>query len=121
MKITFLHCIALAGLLGSCSGAHAGNYTAGAPASLLPVRSSVMVKEVRGHVDYAYDGTGWRTLESGKLLRAGASVRAFAGSSALLRLSESASFVKVSPATSVHITSEAPVDEAAQTRLAAAN
>lgn len=120
MKITLLHCVALAGLLGSCSGAHAGDCPATAP-SLLPVRTGVLVKEISGHVEYAYDGTGWRILETGKLLRAGASVRAFAGSSALLRFSDSATFVKVSPATSVHITSEAPADETGQTRLAAAN
>src|SRR4051794_21215554 len=114
MKITFLHCIALAGLLGSCSGAHAGGHSPTALTSLLPVRTSVLVKEVSGQVEYAYDSTGWRLLESGKLLRPGASVRALAGSSALLRMAESGTFIKISPATSVHITSEPPVDEGGQ-------
>ncbi len=111
MKITFLHCVALAGLLGSCSGAHASGSLPASPGSLLPAQSTVVVKEVNGHVQYAYEGTGWRTLELGKLLRAGASIRALAGSSALLRIADSDTFVKVSPATSLHITSQAPLEE----------
>ncbi len=123
MKLSFLQSIALAGLLGCCSGARAGGEvvpeTRAAKPSLLPIRSAVMVKEVRGHVQYAYDGTGWRMLTKGKTLRPGATVRASSGSAAVLRVGDSASFYKVSALTAVHITHETPSEEAGVVSLAA--
>lgn len=121
MKFTFLHSIALVGLLGCCSGSHADISTEPSRAvhpALLPVRSAVLVKEVKGKVEYAYDSTGWRTLEEGKLLRAGATVRAASGGLAILRIPESVSFFKISPQTTLHITSEAPADELSEMAIA---
>jgi hypothetical protein len=124
MKLSFLQSIALAGLLGCCSGARASADTgAGAlhvKPSLLPIRSEVLVKEVHGHVQYAYDSTGWRQLTKGKTLRPGATVRASSGSAAILRVGDSASFFKVSPSTVVHITNETPVEETGVVSLASA-
>jgi hypothetical protein len=124
MKLSFLQSVALAGLLGCCSGARAGGDldtgVLSVKPSLLPIRSAVQVKEVRGHVQYAYDSTGWRQLTKGKTLRPGATVRASSGSAAILRVSDSASFFKVSPSTTVHITNETPVDETGIVSLASA-
>lgn len=114
MKLSFLQSIALAGLLGCCSGARADGAScsrATAKAAILPIRSAVVVKEVSGHVEYAYDSTGWKTLASGKTLRPGATIRASFGSTAILRVAESASFFKLSPSTAVHITNETPLEE----------
>jgi hypothetical protein len=124
MKLSFLQSIALAGLLGCCSGARAdadsdAGSTLSAP-SLLPIRSTVRVKEVLGHVQYAYDSTGWRQLTKGKTLLPGATVRAFSGSAAVLRVADSASFYKVSALTAVHITQETPVEESGIVSLAGA-
>ena len=50
MKLSFLQSIALAGLLGCCSGAHAHPPLAKASVnpSILPIRTVVVVKEVSG-------------------------------------------------------------------------
>jgi hypothetical protein len=127
MKLSFLQSIALAGLLGCCSGAHANPPVAARTpeksstpqVSTLPIRTAVVVKEVRGHVEYAYDSTGWKTLSSGKSLRPGATVRASADSTAVLRVTDHSSFYKVSALTQVRITSETPVEELAPARLTA--
>ena len=122
MKLSFLQSIALAGLLGCCSGARADAEGDASPeratASLLPIRSLVLVKEVHGHVQYAYDSTGWRELTAGKALRPGATVRAASGSAAILKVGDSASFFKVSALTAVHITNETPVEESGVVSLA---
>lgn len=127
MKLSYLQSIALAGLLGCCSGARAdgsgeSNGSEGessdTKAALLPVRSAVLVKEVRGHVEYAYDSTGWRVLTTGKQLQPGATVRAGLGSVAILRITESANFFKVSPSTEVYITNETPDEELGTISLA---
>ncbi len=121
MKLSFLQSIALAGLLGCCSGAHADSPSASKVSvkpTVLPIRSAVMVKEVSGHVEYAYDSTGWKTLSSGKSLRAGATVRAASGSAAVLRVADTSSFYRVSALTEVRITSETPVEELAAFRFA---
>ena len=124
MKLSFLQSIALAGLLGCCSGARAGSDTevTGAPAraSLLPVRSTVFVKEVHGNVQYAYDSTGWRELTSGKTLQPGATIRASSGSAAVLRVTDTTSFYKVSAQTALHITRETPPEETGLVSLASA-
>ena len=88
--------------------------------SLLPIRSAVLVKEVIGHVQYAYDGTGWRELTKGKSLRPGATIRASSGSAAILKVGDSASFYKVSALTAVHITQETPAEENGVVSVAAA-
>ena len=124
MKLSFLQSIALAGVLGCCSGARAGAdsevpVTSSKP-SLLPIRSAVLVKEVSGHVQYAYDGTGWRELTKGKSLRPGATIRASSGSAAILKVGDSASFYKVSALTAVHITQETPAEENGVVSVAAA-
>ena len=111
MKLGFLHAIALTGLLGCGSGSRAQLAPPPHRASLLPVDSAVLVKEVRGQVDYAYDSTGWHHLEPGKRLQPGATVRAASGSAAILRLPHSSALYKVSSATTVHITLEPPVQE----------
>jgi len=123
MKLSFLQSIALAGLLGCCSGARAGANSAVSPSkpSLLPIRSAVLVKEVQGHVQYAYDGTGWRDLAKGKMLRPGATIRASSGSTAVLRVGNSTSFFKVSSLTAVHITQATPADENGVVSLASAH
>lgn len=121
MKLSFLQSVALAGLLGCCSGARADgseSERSAVKAALLPIRSAVVVKEVRGHVEYAYDSTGWRVLTTGKQLRPGATVRAGSGATAILRLSETANFFKVSSSTEVHITNETPVEELGTISLA---
>ena len=124
MKLSLLQSIALAGLLGCCSGARAGAETditvTSSKPSLLPIRSVVLVKEVSGHVQYAYDGTGWRELTKGKSLRPGATIRASSGSAAILKVGDSASFYKVSALTAVHITQETPAEESGVVSIAAA-
>ena len=123
MKLSFLQSIALAGLLGCCSGARAGAETdvtvTSSKPSLLPIRSTVLVKEVNGHVQYAYDGTGWKQLTKGKTLHPGATVRASTGSAAILRVGDSASFYKISALTAVHITHETPAEESGVVAIAA--
>lgn len=124
MKLSFLQSVALAGLLGCCSGSRANSpgESEAAPAkpALLPIRSVVLVQEVRGQVEYAYDSTGWKVLTKGKELRPGATVRAASGAVAILRLAETSNFFKVSPSTSVHITNETPIDELVSASLASA-
>lgn len=120
MKISFHFSIAAAALLGCCSGARAsGDLPAQVRPAILPVQKAVEVKQVRGAVEYAYDGTGWRILPAGKQLHAGATVRAAAGSEAILRVNDS-SLVKVSPATSLHITLATPAEEFSGAVLAVA-
>jgi hypothetical protein len=125
MKLSFLQSIALAGLLGCCSGARAGADVEVSPVpakpALLPIRSAVLVKEVHGLVQYAYDSTGWRELTQGKTLRPGATIRASSGSAAVLRVGGSTSFYKVSALTAVHITHETPAEENGVVSLASAS
>ena len=111
MKINFQLSVILAGLLGCCSGARADSPAKSGRPMILPVKNCVVVKEIKGFVEYAYDGTGWRLLEAGKRLKAGATIRAAAGSAAVVRVDERASFMKVSPATMLHITMETPAEE----------
>jgi hypothetical protein len=121
MIMGYYQSIMLAGLLGCCSGARAESPSPTIPASprasILPILCGVEVKEVKGQVEYAYDGTGWRPLTAGKQLRPGATVRAASGSAAVLRVEEA--LVKVSPATSLHITMAAPPEETAASLVAA--
>jgi hypothetical protein len=120
MKMTLFESILLAGLLGCCSGTQANHLPSAAPrAAMLPVKGSVEVKEVRGAVEYAYDGTGWRNLAAGKRLRAGATVRASAGSVALLKVEDRGSFVRVCAATTLHLTTQTPEEEQAGALIAA--
>ena len=124
MKLSFLQSVALAGLLGCCSGSRANSPGESEPEqvkpALLPIRSVVLVKEIRGQVEYAYDSTGWKLLTEGKELRPGATVRAASGAVAILRLIESSNFFKVSSSTAVHITNETPLDELVSASLASA-
>jgi hypothetical protein len=120
MRITFLHSIALVGLLGCCSGAHADARSAAVRPALLPVSSVVVVKEVIGQVEYAYDGTGWKSLQPGKQLRPGATLRASLGSTAVLRVPNNASLFKLSPSTTMHITAQTPMEEVTTKALVAA-
>lgn len=122
MKLSFLQSIALAGLLGCCSGSRAdggADLRTGSRATLLPIRSAVVVKEVRGQVEYAYDSTGWKQLASGKTLRPGATVRASSGSEAILRVSDGSNYLKVSALTEVHFTTETPIEEMGSLSVAA--
>jgi hypothetical protein len=124
MKLSYLQSIALAGLLGCCSGARAGGDSVVSPSpskrTLLPIRSAVSVKEVQGHVQYAYDSTGWRELTRGKTLHPGATIRASSDSAAVLRVADSTSFYKVSALTAVHITYDTPAAENSVVSLASA-
>lgn len=115
MKMSFHQSVILAGLLGCCSGSRAEcpARAAAQRALILPIRSAVEVKEVKGTVEYAYDGTGWRVLPAGKQLKAGATVRASRGSAAILRVDQRPTFFKISPLTFLHITSETPAEERA--------
>lgn len=88
--------------------------------AVLPIRSVVLVKEVQGQVEYAYDSTGWKPLVKGKELHPGATVRAASGALAILRLAETCNFFKVSPSTAVHITNETPLEELIGASLATA-
>lgn len=126
MRISFHLSLVAATLLGCCSGARAScdvpsHVAPSGRAAILPVQTSVEVKLVKGAVEYAYDGTGWRSLSSGKHLRAGATVRAAAGSEAILKVDRRSSLVRVSPATSLHITMAAPADEISGPVLARAS
>jgi hypothetical protein len=122
MKTPFHLSIVLAGLLGCCSGARAADTasTAQNRQTIVPVRHGVHVKETTGTVEYAYDSTGWRTLSAGKHLKAGATIRAAAGATAIVRVDQRPSFVKISSATSLHITPETPAEENAHGLLAIA-
>jgi hypothetical protein len=113
MRISFHLSIVAAAMLGCCSGARASCDVpghSGARAAMLPVCGAVEVRQVKGSVAYAYDGTGWRKLAEGKLLRAGATIRASASSEAILQVDRSA-LVRVSPATALHLTAAAPEEE----------
>lgn len=112
MKTSFHLSIVVATLLGCCSGARAScDLPSQARPTILPVEKCVDVKNVKGAVEYAYDGTGWRSLPAGKQLRAGATIRAAAGSEAILKVDQRSSLVKVSSATTLHITVATPVEE----------
>jgi hypothetical protein len=121
MKIPFHLSIALAGLLGCCSGARAENEgRTPKRQTIVPVRQGVQVKEVTGTVEYAYEGTGWRALPTGKYLKAGAIIRAAAGSAAIVCVDQRPGFVKISSATSLHLTPETPAEESIPAILAVA-
>jgi hypothetical protein len=120
MKISFHLLIVAAAMLGCCSGARASGDVPGHPGArtaMLPVRGAVEVKQVKGSVAYAYDGTGWRMLAEGKLLHAGATIRASASSEAILKVDRSA-LVRVSPVTALHLTAAAPEEELPKPMLA---
>ena len=120
MKMSYFQSILLAGLLGCCSGTRADAQQASpARASFLPVQTGVEVKDVKGRVEYAYEGTGWRVLTVGKQLRAGATVRAAAGSSAILRVDHRSSLFRITPFARLHITAAAPPEEATVALFAA--
>jgi hypothetical protein len=87
---------------------------------LAALKSHVVVSHLTGAPQYAYEGTGWRLITQGKVLKPGATVRASEGSSVLLRMEDS-SFIKVSSGTRLHLTSEAPPEEKGTAKLAMAS
>jgi len=117
MKLSFFHSLALAGLLGCCSGSADSKATV-IRSAFLPVRSAILVKEVNGAVQYSYDGTGWQKLQPGKMLLPGATVRASSASTAILRIAGSSALFRISPATVLHLTAEMPGTELSPSILA---
>lgn len=93
---------------------------AGSDAKITPLKSSVIVTEVTGTTEYAYDSTGWKTLKKGKVLQPGATVRAGQKSAAVLKSLHAPTFIKVSSETQLHLTLEAPADETSRADLAKA-
>lgn len=85
-------------------------------ATVLPTDALVMVTEVTGQAEYAYDSTGWKPLEAGKILHAGAVIRTVGNSTALLRLANTTTLVRVTPASKLLLTPEPPVDEVLTTQ-----
>ncbi len=120
MKISFLHCIALVGLLGCCSGTRADAIKAAIQKrNALPVAREVIVREVKGSAEYAYDSTGWQKLEKDKLLRAGATIRTQGDSSVLLKVESQSTFYKIHSNMVLQLTPQTPDDEVnAASRLA---
>jgi hypothetical protein len=76
-----------------------------------PLKTHAFVTEVAGSPQYAYQGTGWQALKTGKILKPGAIVRAAAGSSAVLKVATSDNFIKVAPGTNLYLTPETPTEE----------
>ena len=75
------------------------------------VSSFVHVKQVTGAAEYAYDSTGWRPLESGKILHAGASIRTGNSATVVLAMEESGSLVRVGPSRKLELAAAAPARE----------
>jgi hypothetical protein len=92
----------LAGIATQSSAAGNQNFT--------PIRSSVVVREITGTTEYSYDSTGWKTLTTGKILQAGASVRAKEKSNVVLKTVDATSLIKVCSGTQVHLTLENSAD-----------
>jgi hypothetical protein len=74
-----------------------------------PVSSEVVVVEIDGNPQYAYDGTAWQPLFAGKALKPGATIRTLGGSIALLKVGES--FIKVTAHSRLHLMPETPPEE----------
>jgi hypothetical protein len=74
-----------------------------------PISSEVVVVEIDGNPQYAYDGTAWQPLFAGKVLKAGATIRTLGGSIAVLKVGES--FIKVSAHSRLHLMPETPPEE----------
>lgn len=109
MKITTLAALlALVTCLGSAKTAEP---------QTAALKSAVVVTEVNGSGEYAYDSTGWRKLTTGKVLQPGATVRASQESFVILKTVHSPSLIRVSQNTQLHLTLEAPDEERAQQRL----
>src|SRR4051812_3834648 len=119
MKLSFLQCVVLAGLLGCCSGTKADAVKVAAQnRNGLPVAHDVVVKEVKGSVEYAYDSTGWKKLQKDKLLKAGATIRTQGDSTVLLKVEHQSTFYRISSNSILQLTPETPADEVAPNRLA---
>ena len=82
-----------------------------------PITSEVRVVEIDGNPEYAYDGTSWQLLFAGKVLKPGATVRALAGSTALLKVGPN--FIKVSAHSRLHLMPETPDEELRKTTILA--
>ena len=115
MNIKVLHAVVLAGWLG-CSGSKADFPSCSA--SVVPVSGHLVAKEVSGRVIYAYEGTGWKTLEAGKVLAAGATVKTDSRSAVLLKVKNEDSFVRVSSEQVLHLTAQRPPEELDGAQLA---
>lgn len=79
------------------------------------VENAIEVRQVCGVAEYAYDSTGWRPLRAGKVLHAGASVRTAAGSTVVLDMEGSGSFVRVGPMRRLELAKAAPASETSVT------
>lgn len=75
------------------------------------ISSVVHVKQVTGAAEYAYDSTGWRPLESGKILHAGASIRTGNSATVVIAMEESGSLVRVGPMRKLELAAAAPTSE----------
>jgi hypothetical protein len=75
------------------------------------VNNVVHVKQVTGAAEYAYDSTGWRPLESGKILHAGASIRTGNSATVVIAMEESGSLVRVGPMRKLELAAAAPSNE----------
>lgn len=75
------------------------------------ISSVVRVKQVTGAAEYAYDSTGWRPLESGKILHAGASIRTGNSATVVIAMEESGSLVRVGPMRKLELAAAAPASE----------
>ena len=107
MKTTTI--ASLLGLLGTLVTTIAQPQTL--EAKIAPLRAPVIVTEVQGSSEYAYDSTGWKPLATGKILQPGASVRTSGQAVVVLKTMNAPSFIKVSPGTQLHLTLEAPAEE----------
>ena len=118
MKLSFLHCVALAGMLGCCSGTKADAVKMTQRRNTLPISHDVVVREVKGTVEYAYDSTGWKKLEKDKLLKAGATIRTQNDSSVLLKVEHQSTFYRISSESLMQLTPETPESEINSSRMA---
>jgi hypothetical protein len=102
----------LAAVFGLTLATQMGTFAGGGmEAKITPLKTSVVVTEVTGKTEYAYDSTGWKTLHKGKVLQPGATVRAGQESAAVLKSLNAPTFIKVSSGTRLHLTLEAPAEE----------
>lgn len=107
MKTSFIRIFAVLTAAGSIFLSQGGDVRPARAA----VEHSVSVKAVSGPAEYAYESTGWKALERGKVLHAGASVRTGPGGTIIIAMEEPGSLLKVGPSSRLDLAKPAPTSE----------
>ncbi len=75
------------------------------------VEHAIEVRQVSGYAEYAYDSTGWKALQAGKVLHAGAFVRTGSNGQVVLAMEEPGSLVRIGPMSRLELAKAAPASE----------